>query len=193
MAPTLKDQLSSASPDRPASSLRDISEQAVRGGQSGMDSARDSMADAASQTAETLKDKGAALAEGAQSFASKVKDEFQDRIDAQKDVGADYVVRLSHAIRRAGQEFEEELPIAARYIDAAATTVNDYAEKFRSGNLNDLMEGTKAFAKRQPTAFLGLTFLAGFGLVRFLKSSSTLTAETEDESLTPSRRPQQTG
>jgi hypothetical protein len=35
--------------------------------------------------------------------------------------------------------------------------------------------GAQSFARRQPTAFLGMAVLAGFGVVRFLKSSANET------------------
>jgi hypothetical protein len=41
-----------------------------------------------------------------------------------------------------------------------------------TGSFNDLMRNAQSFARRQPTAFLGIAVLAGFGVVRFLKSSS---------------------
>jgi hypothetical protein len=34
------------------------------------------------------------------------------------------------------------------------------------------VRGAQSFARRQPTAFLGMAVLAGFGVVRFLKSSA---------------------
>jgi hypothetical protein len=36
-----------------------------------------------------------------------------------------------------------------------------------------LCREAQSFARRQPTAFLGIAVLAGFGVVRFLKSSAT--------------------
>jgi hypothetical protein len=46
------------------------------------------------------------------------------------------------------------------------------SESIKTGNLNDLVRGAQSFARRQPTAFLGMAVLAGFGVVRFLKSSA---------------------
>ena len=51
------------------------------------------------------------------------------------------------------------------------------------GNVSDLIRGAQSFARRQPTAFLGLAVLAGFGAVRFLKSS----ADSSDASSEPVR------
>jgi hypothetical protein len=46
------------------------------------------------------------------------------------------------------------------------------SEHIRTGNLSDVVRNAQSFARRQPTAFLGIAVLAGFGAVRFLKSSS---------------------
>lgn len=176
MGPTVRehpDDISSA--DR-ASTLRDVSEQAANAAKA----AQSRLSDAASDATSALQDKGARIAEGAQEVASQMKDHLQEKIEAQKDAGADYVLKIAEAMRRAAREFEHDVPIAAEYIGLAASTVDEYAERFRSGDLGDMVKRTKEFARRQPTAFLGLTFLAGFGLVRLLKSSAANSNEADD-------------
>ena len=59
--------------------------------------------------------------------------------------------------------------------------------KIRDGSFRDLVEGATDFAKRQPAAFLGISVLAGFAAVRFLKasgeqSSSSKRSGTTDKS-----------
>src|SRR5262249_54708533 len=44
-------------------------------------------------------------------------------------------------------------------------------EKIRNGSFRDLVDNATDFAKRQPAAFLGVSVLAGFAAVRFLKAS----------------------
>ena len=75
-------------------------------------------------------------------------------------------------MRRAAREFDKDLPIAGSYIRKAAAQVETVSDSIRTGNFNDLLRETQDFARRQPTAFLGLAVLAGFGAVRFLKSSA---------------------
>ena len=75
-------------------------------------------------------------------------------------------------MRRAAREFDRDLPIAGSYIRKAAAQVETVSDSIRTGNFNDLLRETQDFARRQPTAFLGLAVLAGFGAVRFLKSSA---------------------
>jgi len=63
------------------------------------------------------------------------------------------------------------VPFAARGINSAAEYVDEAADKIRNGSFRDLVDGATDFAKRQPAAFLGLSVLAGFAAVRFLKAS----------------------
>jgi len=74
-------------------------------------------------------------------------------------------------MRRAAREFDSDLPIAGKYIRKAAAQVENVSDSIKTGDFNDLIESAKTFARRQPTAFLGLATLAGFAVVRFLKSS----------------------
>jgi hypothetical protein len=71
----------------------------------------------------------------------------------------------------AARAFESDVPFAARGINSAADYVEDAAEKIRNGSFRDLLDGATDFAKRQPAAFLGVSVLAGFAAVRFLKAS----------------------
>ena len=49
---------------------------------------------------------------------------------------------------------------------------NDLKNIAHDRTARDLVRNAQSFARRQPTAFLGMAVLAGFGVVRFLKSSA---------------------
>jgi hypothetical protein len=87
-------------------------------------------------------------------------------------------------MRRAAREFDADLPLAGTYIRKAASQVEGVSDSIRTGNFNDLVRNAQAFARRQPTAFLGIAVLAGFGVVRFLKSSSEGASSPDGGSLT---------
>jgi hypothetical protein len=74
------------------------------------------------------------------------------------------------------------VPFAARGINSAAEYVDEAAEKIRNGSFRDLVDGATDFAKRQPAAFLGLSVLAGFAAVRFLKASGSRSSSSEGSS-----------
>jgi DNA-binding XRE family transcriptional regulator len=130
-------------------------------------------ADEALSAFHDLKDKATGLAG---SSSDGIKDQTSEFIDAAKDVaksaGADYVDRLAEAIRRAAGEFDGDLPIAGTFIREVASQVDGVADTIRTGNFSDMLQDAQSFARRQPTAFLGMAVLVGFGLVRFVKSSA---------------------
>ena len=124
-------------------------------------------------SSDTIKEQASDFVDSAKDVASQATDKLKQAVDAQKGAGADYVGSLAGTIRRAAREFDSDLPIAGTYIRKAAAQVEGVADAIRTGNFNDLVRGAQSFARRQPTAFLGMAVLAGFGVVRFLKSSAT--------------------
>ena len=54
-----------------------------------------------------------------------------------------------------------------------AFQIEGVSDSIKTGNFQDLVRNAQSFARRQPTAFLGMAVLAGFGVVRFLKTSAT--------------------
>jgi hypothetical protein len=148
-------------------SSQSVREQAAAAGREFKDKA----ADLAESTGEKLKEGAAELTDAAKDAASQATDKFKETVSEQKGAGAEYVGGLAEAMRRASREFDKELPIAGKYIRKAAGQVENVADSIRTGDLNDLVDSAKSFARRQPVAFLGLATLAGFAAVRFLKSS----------------------
>jgi methyl-accepting chemotaxis protein len=110
-------------------------------------------------------------ADAAKDVASGAADHLQHQVHEQQRSGADFVERFAGNIRDAARAFERDAPFAARGINSAAEYVEDAAEKIRNGSFRDLVDGATDFAKRQPAAFLGISVLAGFAAIRFLKAS----------------------
>ena len=148
---------------------KNVTDQAVSAGRD----LKDKAAELVDATSTTVKDKASEFADTAKDVASQASDKLKQVVDAQKSAGADYVGSLAGTIRRAAKEFDSDLPVAGTYIRKAASHVDSIADTVKTGNFNDLVRGAQSFARRQPTAFLGIAVLAGFGLVRFLKSSAT--------------------
>ena len=143
--------------DQALSAGRDLKEKAV---------------EMAGSSAEALKGRASDLMDAAKDMASQTTDKLKQTVDGQKNAGAEYVGSLADTMRRAAREFDHDLPIAGAYIRKAASQIEGVSDQIKTGNFNDLVQGAQAFARRQPTAFLGLAVLAGFGAVRFLKSSA---------------------
>jgi hypothetical protein len=154
--------------DSTATNPKSLTDQALSAGRD----LKDKAIDLAGASSETLKGHATEFVGAAKGVAAQATDKFKQTVDGQKTAGADYVGSLADTIRRAAKEFDSDLPIAGTYIRKAATQVEGMADTIRTGNFNDLIRGAQSFARRQPSAFLGMTVLAGFGVVRFLKSSA---------------------
>src|SRR5258705_1743169 len=174
------DQKGLASPQGPGSpeayekattAAKSVTDQALSAGRD----LKDKAANMAGSSSEAIKDRASDLVDAAKDVASQATDKFKETVDSQKSAGADYVGSLADTIRRAAREFDGDLPIAGTYIRKAASQVEGVADTLRTGDFNDLIRGAQSFARRQPTAFLGIAVLAGFGVVRFLKSSANET------------------
>jgi ElaB/YqjD/DUF883 family membrane-anchored ribosome-binding protein len=134
-------------------------------------------------------------AETAKDFASEAQQKLEDQAQKQQQTGAELVNKFAGNIRQAARAFEKDVPFAAQGINSVADYVEEAAEKIRQGSFRDLVDSATTYARQRPAAFLGVTVLAGFAVVRFLKagqspspaqnttrgpSSSTSTARTSD-------------
>jgi hypothetical protein len=127
--------------------------------------------DALRASTEVARDKFKEASDAAKDAASGTADHLQDKAREQQRSGANFIDRIAGNIREAAHAFDNEAPFAARGINSAADYVEDAAEKIRNGSFREIVDGATDFAKRQPAAFLGLSVLAGFAAIRFLKAS----------------------
>jgi hypothetical protein len=155
--------------DKAATAAKSVTDQAL----STTREIKDKAIGLASASSETIQNQASDFVDAAKDVAGQATDKFKQTVDGQKSAGADYVGSLAGTIRRAASEFDTDLPIAGTYIRKAASQVENMADTIRTGNFNDLVRGAQSFARRQPTAFLGMAVLAGFGVVRFFKSSAS--------------------
>jgi gas vesicle protein len=154
--------------DKTAGAAKSVADQALSAGRD----LKDRAMDAAGASSEAIKDKASDFVDAAKDVASQAGEKLRQTVDGQKNVGAEYVGNLADTMRRAAREFDNDLPIAGTYIRKAASQIEGVSDSIKNGEFEDLIRGAQDFARRQPTAFLGLAVLAGFGLVRFLKSSA---------------------
>lgn len=131
-------------------------------------------------SSEALKGHANSAMKSAQELASEAGEKINEKMADQKNASADYAKTFAESLRRAAGEFDSQIPMAGRYIRSAAQQVEAVSESVRNGDVGDLVKGAQDFARRQPTAFLGLAVLAGFGLVRFLKSSGGSSNDSSD-------------
>jgi len=168
-----------------ADKLKSVRDQAVSVGRE----IKDKALDLAETSGETFKAQASELADAAKNVASQASDRLKEKVSEQRGAGAEYVGTLAETIRRAAREFDNDLPIAGKYIRKAAAQVENVSDSIRTGDINDLVSSAQSFARRQPTAFLGMAVLAGFAAVRFLKSSSDAPSTSPDASAARGHQP----
>jgi gas vesicle protein len=127
--------------------------------------------DALRTSADIASEKFKDATDAAKDLASGTADNLEEQAQEKQRSGADFIKRFAGNIREAGRAFENDAPFATRGINSAAEYVEEAAEKIRNGSFRDLVDNATDFAKRQPVAFLGISVLAGFAAVRFLKAS----------------------
>jgi len=133
--------------------------------------------DALRASADAAREQFKEAADAAKDVASGAIDEFQDRARDKQRSGADFIERFAGNVREAARAFEKDAPFAAKGINSAAEYVEGAGDKIRNGSFRDIVDNATDFAKRQPAAFLGLSVLAGFAAVRFLRSSDASSSQ----------------
>ncbi len=133
---------------------------------------KEKVSDFANSSGEAARQQASEFADAAKEMGADAADRVEDMLDTQKDAGARYVGGIAEAMRRAAREFDKDIPIAGTYLRKAAGQVDAVSDQMRRGDFNELLQDAQNFARRQPTAFLGISVLAGFGIVRFLKSTA---------------------
>ena len=137
--------------------------------------------DAMRASADIARDKFKDVADAAKDVASGTAEKLEEQAREKQRSGADLIERLAGNIREASRAFENDAPFASRSINSAAEYVDEAADKIRNGSIRDVIDGATDFAKRQPAAFLGLSVLAGFAAVRFLKASGSQTSTSTSD------------
>jgi hypothetical protein len=134
---------------------------------------REQVSSTKDHVARQVQDQVSHLADSAKSAASGATARVRNAAEDQKNAGADFVSSFAGAVRIAADAFETQSPLASDYIRRAARQIDGVSDSLRQRDVGELLSNVQDFARRQPTAFLGISALAGFAAVRFLKSSAT--------------------
>ena len=166
-----------SSPGQQSGSSGSMGQQSGRGmGSAGEASAggrdlKDRASDLASSAARDIKDRASGLADTAKNMASGAGEKLLGAVEEQKKAGAQQVRGIAQAVRTAADGLEGEIPQAAEYVRRAAQQIESISDALERRDVGELVGQFQDFARRHPTAFLGATVIAGFALVRFLKTS----------------------
>lgn len=117
-------------------------------------------------------------------FAQRLREDGRRTIEQRKRSAAARVNGIAEALERTGEQFSESEPTLADLASRIAGTVGNLATRLREGSIDDLVDDTRAMARRNPGLFIAGGLIAGFVLARFVKASSqrapTLTDEVDE-------------
>ena len=105
---------------------------------------------------------------GAQSpsVADQVKDQVTKAADGQRGAIADQLDDLAQATHKSAQQFAGGQDWLASAIERGSTELSSLATSLRGNDINALLGQVQSFAQRQPAAYFGAAFAAGFALAR---------------------------
>ena len=122
------------------------------------------------------------------SAAATVSEQVKQLLDRQVDSGADMMGQVAGAVKRAAQELDRDAPQLAGMVRTAAEQMNGYADGLRDQSVEQLMRVASNFTRRQPAVVFGLAALAGFCVLRTLKSTPPSVASPPIQPTDYSRR-----
>jgi hypothetical protein len=105
-------------------------------------------------------------------FAQRLKEDGRRTIEQRKRSAASRVEEIAQAIERTGAQFSANEPTLADLANRLAGTVGNLATRLREGSIDDLVNDTRAFARRNPGLFVAGGLIAGFVVARFAKASA---------------------
>lgn len=110
-------------------------------------------------------------AEG-QRLSGELRDEARGAVDRSQQSAAGYLHDVSEAIGSAKQTLDDQgHRHTAGVFQAAADELNQLGDNVSRQDAGSLLREIEDFAQRQPALFFAGALIAGFGAVRFLRST----------------------
>jgi uncharacterized phage infection (PIP) family protein YhgE len=122
---------------------------------------------------ETLSHVADQAREQGSNLASQAGERVRGLVGQQIASGADLVGEIARAAHNLAGQLEKSTPQIARMMHSAAESAESFSGDMRDKSLDELMELTSDFARKQPALFIGAAMTAGFVLARFVKASAS--------------------
>ena len=132
--------------------------------------------DMMAKASELAGDAAEKVKQGASDTVATVSGEVRQLLDHQVSSGATMVGHLATSAKHAADELEREVPQLAGVVRALGDRMDGLAENLKDQTINDLIQTASSFTRRQPALTFGLAALAGFFVMRTLKSAPSTVA-----------------
>lgn len=128
---------------------------------------------AASAVSDQTQQAGQRAREEASRVAGQAQEQARAFLAEQKDVAARHIGDVANVLHQTVNDLRQRSPGAiSDYAGRAAEGLDSFATALREQDVRSLIGSAEDFARRQPALFMAGTVALGFGLARFLKSSS---------------------
>ena len=109
----------------------------------------------------------------AASFAEGAREKAVENIDQQTEAAGRTLGDFANAVRRAGDELaRSDQSMAIHLVRQAADGLEGFARSLTDKRPEEMLQAVREFGRRNPTAFIAGSVLAGVAIGRFLRSSS---------------------
>ena len=129
--------------------------------------------DAAKGVRDQAREVAGQAADQASSLAGQVKDRAVSAVEGRKSGIADQVEDAAQAVHRSGEQLRGQSDWLASAVERGASELSSFASSLRDKDAATLVSEVQGFARRQPAAFIGASFAAGFALARLGKLVAT--------------------
>jgi ElaB/YqjD/DUF883 family membrane-anchored ribosome-binding protein len=154
------------------SSVNTTASESARSNQSGSEQGvRAKAGEAVSKLADVAQQAGSQAKQAASSVASDANQKAKGFLNQQVASGADLVGHVADSVRSAADNLDHSAPQLAGVVRGAAERVEEFSKDMREQSVEELVRTASDFTRRQPALVFGLASLAGFVLLRVLKSN----------------------
>lgn len=127
---------------------------------------------AAGKVADEARHQAEGVADRARGEVDAAAKKARSMADGQKDLLAEQVGGVAHAIDKAAEELEETSGPTAHYARTIADSAEKLSSTIREKSIDDLLGMAQDFGRRQPALFMGAAALLGFAASRFATASA---------------------
>lgn len=116
-------------------------------------------------------------------LTQQVRDQATGQLMSQKERAVDTLETVALLLHQAGEHAQQQdKALLANYVDKAAQQISTFSDSLAHQDVDQIVQSTKDFARREPMLFVGGALAAGFLGARFLRSSAQQVSQEQSAS-----------
>jgi ElaB/YqjD/DUF883 family membrane-anchored ribosome-binding protein len=144
---------------------------------SAAEAVRSGAADAMAKISDVAQQAMGEAKKSASTLASAATERAKDAVEERIAGGADLLGQVAASVRVAARELDPTAPQLAGFAREAAERIDDFSREIRDKTVEELLETSSDFARRQPALLFGAAAACGFLLFRMIKTASSAASE----------------